>query len=157
MDWCQEHPERIIHRSARWAYVYLFVRTERFSWFTTQLLCTLMCFFCFYWRYVFWLWPGCGMLLCFYLFWFPWVNWCGRWQIANVLVMQDFMNRWPITPLQKGIMSEFYLKVSYRPGTILKTWGHENSCRPGTGSVDGSFNRWCLCRPLFKETFNCAC
>ena len=28
-------------------------------------------------------------------------------QIANVLVMRDFMERWPITPLQKGIMSEF--------------------------------------------------
>lgn len=27
-------------------------------------------------------------------------------QIANVLVMHDFINRWPITPLQKGIMSE---------------------------------------------------
>lgn len=27
-------------------------------------------------------------------------------QIANVLVMEDFMKRWPITPLQKGIMSE---------------------------------------------------
>lgn len=25
--------------------------------------------------------------------------------MANVLVMQDFMNRWPITPLQKGIMT----------------------------------------------------
>lgn len=29
----------------------------------------------------------------------------GGFQIANVLVMKDFMQRWPITPLQKGIMS----------------------------------------------------
>jgi hypothetical protein len=25
--------------------------------------------------------------------------------IANVLVMKDFLDRWPVTPLQKGIMS----------------------------------------------------
>ena len=28
-------------------------------------------------------------------------------QIANVLVMTDFLSRWPITPLQKGSMSEY--------------------------------------------------
>jgi hypothetical protein len=37
--------------------------------------------------------------------------------------MQDFMNRWPITPLQKGIMSEFYFKVSYQLGTVLTLGG----------------------------------
>ena len=163
MDWCQEYPGRIVHRSTRWAYVYLFVRTERFSWFTTQLLCTLMCFFCFDWRYGVWVRPGCGMLLrpCFYLLWFRLVKWLGPWQIANVLVMQDFMNRWPITPLQKGIMSEFYFffkkfHISWEP--FLKLGGgHERSCCLRTGGVDGCFDRWYLCRPLFEETFNCGC
>ena len=33
-------------------------------------------------------------------------------QIANVLVMEDFTKRWPIVPLQKGIMSkELYLRA----------------------------------------------
>jgi MFS family permease len=28
--------------------------------------------------------------------------------------MHDFINRWPITPLQKGIMSESWLKILYQ-------------------------------------------
>jgi len=31
--------------------------------------------------------------------------------IANVLVMQDFMQRWPITPWQKGAMSTLFFPV----------------------------------------------
>ena len=42
-------------------------------------------------------------------------------QIANVLVMQDFMDRWPITPLQKGIMSEFWLKTVPYPHLKFRT------------------------------------
>jgi len=35
----------------------------------------------------------------------------GCLQIANGLVMKDFMNRWPITPLQKGTIIEWVLFI----------------------------------------------
>ena len=115
-----------------------------------------MCFFRFYWGFGFWIWPGCGTLLLFLPFLVLLAELSWTWQIANVLVMQDFMNRWPITPLQKGIMSEFQLKVSYQLRTVLTLGGDEHSCCPRTGSVNGRFDSWCLCRPLFEETFNCS-
>jgi len=57
-----------------------------------------------------------------YLFRFSFGLQINGWlQIANVLVMKDFMNRWPITPLQKGIMSEFYLYTIWE--TVSKNLG----------------------------------
>ena len=48
-------------------------------------------------------------------------------QIANVLVMRDFMDRWPITPLQKGFMSEFLFLFDdlIRIQLKEKTWGNK--------------------------------
>ena len=31
--------------------------------------------------------------------------------IANVLIMQDFMQRWPIGPWEKGLMSEYIFEL----------------------------------------------
>ncbi len=34
--------------------------------------------------------------------------------IANVLVMKDFVQRWPVTPLEKGIMSKYAAVSSHQ-------------------------------------------
>lgn len=58
--------------------------------------------------------------------------------IANILVMKDFVERWPITPWQKGVMSELKTCATYLLIVIIV------SCCPGAWSPDRSPCGWSL-------------
>lgn len=68
--------------------------------------------------------------------------------------MEDFVQRWPITPLQKGILSELgsTLVVLQRQtdGMLMTVF----SCRLRARCAHRSFVRWCVRRQIFTKTFH---